>query len=223
MASTRPKRHDPPQPIVSNTHPASDTEQPAGSMTKYSMYYTPSRLNVSLHESRSPTPAKYYVQSKISFIDKPKLLMRKGDAKISPVVAFSVISAMPHHLEIGKGNFLQGSEDQVVRQYLLREKGLTHRSDYRLGISTDPEAAKIVELRWRKDMEKVARTAYDCVNEDGKVMAKMLSGGAFNWKKGGEVEVAENLDQGLKETLIISAMAIWALEAMALQSLLKGF
>ena len=191
-------------------------------MTRYNMYYTASRLNLTLHDGPRSTPAIYYMESDCSLI-KLLLLLRRGDAKTSPMVAFAKLHLTSRHMQIGKGDCRKDAGDQIVWEELRREKNLLVRSDYHFGTSEGGESGKRVEFDWRKNKKKLAKTVYDCLDRDGRTVAKIFSGGSFNWKKGGEVEILEELDEGLKEVLIVSALAIWAMEALNYKSLLQGF
>ena len=44
-------------------------------------------------------------------------------------------------------------------------------------------------------------------------MASMRSGGMTNLRKGGEIDIAQSLEEGLEYLLVASAMGIWAAEA----------
>ncbi|KAK3173418.1 hypothetical protein OEA41_006747 [Lepraria neglecta] len=200
-----------------------DTSEPASeAMTKYNMYYTASRLNLTLHDGPPSTPAIYYMESDCS-LSKLLLLLRRGDAKTSPMVAFAKLPLTSRHMQIGKGDCGKDAGDQIVWEELHREKNLLFRSDYHFGTSEGDESGKRAEFDWRKNQKKLGKTVYDCLDRGGRTVAKMFSGGGLNWKKGGEVEVLEELDEGLKEVLIVSALAIWAMEGLNYKSLFQGF
>lgn len=59
----------------------------------------------------------------------------------------------------------------------------------------------------------MGKTVYRCVDEGGRVVAGLLSGGMLNWKKGGEIEVADGVERKLEELLIVSVLAIFVAEA----------
>ena len=199
---------------------------PSEGMIKYNMYYTTSRLNVTLHEGGSSTPATYYLESNCSWT-KSLLFLRRGNAKTSPMVAFAKMPLTSRHIQLGKGDYhsQQKAEDQITWEELHRAENCFRRSDYQFGVTTggNEGLGKREEFDWRKDREKCAKTVYDCVDRSGRTVARLFSGGAFNWKKGGEVEILEGLDEGLRETVLLSALAIWFLEALCYQSLLKGY
>ena len=68
---------------------------------------------------------------------------------------------------------------------------------------------------WKRDTESFSKTVYRCVDDEGRVVASLLSGGMLNWRKGGEIEIAEDVvnDQGFEELLITGAAAIFYAEA----------
>ncbi|KAI4126726.1 MAG: hypothetical protein LQ341_006850 [Variospora aurantia] len=194
-------------------------------MTKYHMYYTASRMNVKLHKDDASTPAVYYLKSVYSWT-KLMLELRRGDTKASPMIAFAKLRMTSRHVQIGKGDNYsqQGPDNQIAWDELRRAKNIFCRSDYHFSTAEGSEMGKKTEFDWRKDRGKVAATVYDCVDKTGRAVAKMFSGGALNWSKAGEIEVAEEgLDEGLKEMLITSALAIWAMEAFAYQSVFQGY
>ena len=56
-----------------------------------------------------------------------------------------------------------------------------------------------------------------------KLCATSLSGGAFNWKKGGEFWIRKALDQDLVHLLLAGVLVIWTMEAFHYQSLRQAF
>ena len=193
-------------------------------MIKYNMYYTTSRLNVTLHEGESSNPATYYLESDCSLI-KCMVFLRRGNAKTSPMVAFAKMPLTSRHIQMGNGDYSQQKAgDRIVWEELHREQNCLRRSDYQF-TTTDgnDELGKRQEFNWRKDREKFAKTVYECLDGSGRTVARLFSGGALNWKKGGEVEVLEDLDERLRETVLLSALAIWFQEALCYQSWLKGY
>ena len=208
---------------ASSTSELTDTyaSAPTG-MTKYNMYYTTSRLNVTFHEGLASTPAVYYAESE-SFTLKPYFFLRRGGSKQSPMVAFVKFHMTSRHMQIGRGDFKKGAENQLIWEDLKREKSLLCRSDYQFGTSIGSETGGRREYRWRKDKGKVASTVYECLDDEGKTVAKLFSGGALNWRKGGELDVLNILDQGLREILMASALGIWTMEAFNYGSLVPGY
>ncbi|CAJ2500248.1 Uu.00g031010.m01.CDS01 [Anthostomella pinea] len=206
-----------------------DIAEPAAAagFKKYLMYYTASRLDVTLHLHTKSSPAMYYVQSKLTSL---MLLLRRGaDTRTAPVVAFAKMRAMSRHMLLGRGDYealqARSATDQIAWEELRREKSLLRRSDYVFNT-----AAAATAFRWRKDRNGALKTVYECVvddgaegGNDGRVVARLFSGGALNFKKGGEIDVAEGLDTVLEEMLLMSALAIWAMEALDYQSLRKGY
>ena len=211
--------------ISSATQETAATLTPASEgMIKYNMYYTTSRLNVTLHEGDSSTPATYYLESDCSLI-KCLLFLRHGNAKASPMTSFAKISMTSRHIQMGKGDYYQRkAKDQIAWEELHREKNTLRRSDYQFSTAEgSEELGKREEFDWRKDREKCAKTVYDCLDRSGRTVARLFSGGALNWKKGGEIEVLEGLDEQLREMVLLSALAIWFQEALLYQSWLKGY
>ena len=126
---------------------------------------------------------------------------------------------------LGKGDCQKDLEEQLIWEELKRDENLLHRSDYCFSTAVGNQTGQRAEFRWRKDKKQVGSTVYDCLDGDGKIVAKMASGGALNWKKGGEIHVLEEegvVDQGLEEMLLISGLAIWTNEAFQYRSLIKG-
>ncbi|RYP80974.1 hypothetical protein DL769_002191 [Monosporascus sp. CRB-8-3] len=189
---------------------------------KYHMRYTTSRMNVRMHLNSPSAPATYYLQTRVT-LKSPQLLLRRGGEKTSPVVSFGRLQNTSRHALLGKGDCQKQPEELLVWEELRREKNVFRRSDYQFGTSEGSRTGGRAEFFWRKDREKVLMTVYDCVDEDGRVVASMRSGGAFNWKRAGEIDIRDGLDQGLEEFLLISALTIWIYEAFAYQSLLQGF
>ncbi len=190
---------------------------------KYVMQYTTSRLNCRLHVGSMAGPVAYYLHTRVA-VRAPQLLLRRGDAKTAPVAAFCRLQTTSRHALVGRGDCEAQPERELVWEELRRDRNSLHRSDYQFGTSEGGGGrAGRAEFAWRKDRARLNRTVYDCVDEDGNVVARMLSGGAFNWRRGGDVEILEGLPQGLEEFLLITAIGIWAYEALSYQSLLQGF
>ncbi|RYO95617.1 hypothetical protein DL764_007639 [Monosporascus ibericus] len=189
---------------------------------KYHMRYTTSRMNVRMHLNSPSAPATYYLETQVS-LKLPQLLLRRGGEKTGPIVSFGKLKNTSRHALLGKGDCQKQLEEQLGWEELQREKNMLRRSDYQFGTSEGSRAGRRAEFFWRKDREKVLKTVYDCVDEDGRVVARMLSGGAFNWKRAGEIDIRDGLDQGLEEFLLISALTIWFIEAFAYQSFFQGF
>ncbi|RYP46501.1 hypothetical protein DL768_007297 [Monosporascus sp. mg162] len=206
--------------------------EPAKSgLKKYHLYYTTSRLDARLHLGSSASPATYYFETHMS-LASPQLLLRRGDSKSAPMVNFARLRPTSRHMLLGRGDYhalvQAGKQHQIAWEELRRDKNILRRSDYRF--STDEGGGggsetgrRRAEYRWCKNKEKALKTVYDCVDEDGRVVARLLSGGVFNWKKGGEIDVLEGVDEGLEGYLIMSALAIWVMEAFEYQSLLQGY
>ncbi|KAL8834788.1 MAG: hypothetical protein Q9176_007306 [Flavoplaca citrina] len=194
-------------------------------ITKYNMYYTTSRMNVTLHKGHASAPAVFYGHTDCS-LTKAHFCLRRGDAKTSPMVAFAKVFMTSRHMQLGRGDYhkQQETSNQFALDDLRRAKNLFCRSDYQFSTaqgSNNPD--KKAEFDWRKDRSKIAKTVYECCDSNGRTVAKMSSGGAFNWSKGGEIEVADDLDAGSTEMMLMSALAIWFMEALAYQSIFRGY
>lgn len=198
---------------------------------KYNLYYKIGWVDGTLHLGSPKTPPLYFFQSKLS-LSSPQLFLRRcipgEDEKNGPVVNFARMRTTSRHMVMAAGAYSKQADDagQIVWEEISRDKNTLRRSDYYISTSagdTSELGNNKTNLCWRKNMEKKLSTVYDCVKEDGTVVARLLSGGAFNWKKGGEFDVAEGLNRELEECLIMSALAIWAMEALNYQSLLCGF
>lgn len=195
---------------------------PKAGLKKYYMEYTTSRSNARLRLGSMTGPVEYYLQTKIT-LKAPQILLRRGDHKKAPVVAFCKLQNLSRHGLLGRGDCEQQAPEQLVWEELHRDKNVLRRSDYQFGTAEGSPSGARAEFSWRKDRGKINRTVFDCVDERGNTVARMLSGGAFNFNRAGDIDVAEGLSQGLEEYLVVSAAAIWAYEALAYQSLLQGF
>ena len=127
------------------------------------------------------------------------------------MVAFAKLHATSRHVLLGSGDYQKDPEERLVWEEMRREKFRLQRSDYEFDTSVGPGPRR--KYGWRRDKEHLTKTAYRCVDDAGQVVASMLSGGMFNWKKAGEIEIAEGLEKGFEELLIVSALAIFVAEA----------
>ncbi|KAI1244567.1 hypothetical protein MGN70_014442 [Eutypa lata] len=193
---------------------------------RYSLYYTTSRLDARLHLGSSTSPASYYFESKMA-LSSPQLFLRRGTDATAPVVNFARLQSTSRHILLGAGSYTKQAAEmgRVAWEELRREKNLMHRSDYHFstGVADDNNNGKKTAFCWRKNKDRILRTVYECVDENGNSVARLFSGGAFNWRKGGEIDTAEGLSQALEEYLIMSALAVWVMEAFDYQSLLNGY
>jgi len=158
-----------------------------------------------------------------SFLLTSKLALRTIDAssspsakalKSSPMVAFAKLSSLSgKHNSIGLGDFQHGLESDLVYEELTREKNVFQRSDYTFtaAAGNSTERRKYV---WVKDMKGKLSTSYECVGGGGRVVARMYSGGALNWKDAGRIEIADSVEKGLEELLIVGGLSIWAIEGI---------
>ena len=180
----------------------------SSAMKTYNMYYTTSRLNVKLYLGPSSGPCVYYGESTV-LTNKPMIQLRSGDSKSAPAVAYAKIQYLSRHVLLASGDY---------QEEMRRNKNRMARGDYEFGM---PDAqGRRRTYSWKVE-NHYAKTIYRCVDEDGQVVANMLSGGMSNWKKGGEIEVTEGLEKRLEEVLIVSALGIWAAEAG--WSVFKGY
>lgn len=190
--------------------PLSSQPTPFSAMKKYNAYYTTSRTNIKLDLGSSSEPCVYYGESTF-LTNKPQIQLRSGDSKSSPMVAFAKIHLTSRHVLLGSGDCQKDPEQSLVWEEMRRDKSRLQRGDYQFGTSVGLGPRKTYSWRVEKHLTK---TVYRCVDDAGHIIASMLSGGMFNWRKAGEMEIAEGLeDRRLGELLIVSALAIGWLEA----------
>ena len=182
-------------------------------MKTYNMYYTTSRTNVRLHLGTSPAaPCVYYGECTFMPTTKPNLKLRAGSTKRSPEVAFAKIHITSRNVQLGLGDYREGGGDGVVCEEMRRERFRLARSHYEFETDVGSGDGKRRTFGWRVE-NHYAKTIYQCVDEGGRVMANLRSGGMFNWAKGGEIDVVEGLERRLEELFIVSALSIFAAEA----------
>ncbi|KAI9713961.1 MAG: hypothetical protein M1820_000691 [Bogoriella megaspora] len=181
-------------------------------MKVYSMYYTAFKNNVKLYLGSSSDPCTYYGKTTV-MTKNPTIQLRSDDSPAGLTVAFAKFSWVSRHILLGSGDNARIAEDKIVWEKMNREKNKLRRSHYVFSTSVGSESGARREYRWRRDMDRLASTAYKCVDDQGDVVANMLSGGFFNWKKGGEIELADGVPKDLEELLIVGALAIWVAEA----------
>ena len=202
-----------------------DTNQevpPSQDMLKYNAYYTTSRSNATLHLGNAFSPAIYYLESEL-FTLKPWLFLRKGDSKKSPMVSFVRFHLMSRHMLVGRGDCQKDSELTVNWETLERERNILFKSGYGFSTVEGSENGELRRFTWNKVELVTAATIYECVNESGTVVGKLRSGGLFNWKKGGEMEVMKTLDEGLREIILATAMGVYFMEFVNYKSLRAGY
>jgi hypothetical protein len=198
-------------PTEYESHDAASSDRPSTTgMKKYNMYYTTSRTNVKIHRGNGSTPCLYYGQTTI-LTKQPQLQLRAGDSSSAPMVAFAKIHFTSRHILIGSGDFQKDPEGSLIWEEMHREKNVFRHSDYKFGSSIGAPTRR--NYTWQRDPSKKLGNIYTCVNDEGKVISIMRSGGMLNYKKGGEIEILEGLDQKLEELLMISSLAIWIAEA----------
>lgn len=213
---------------------ASSILEPAtAGFKKFRMYYTTSRTNVTFHLGRASesSPALYYLETK-ALGTGPQLLLRRGATKNDPIISYGRIpvfsSGQKMFMANGDPTGKKMDDLEPQCQLLRREKNMFRRSDYRVSFQGR-------EFGWRKDKSRHLKTVYDCVEftggdedngENAQVIARLFSGGAFNFKKGGELELLESSVEGnqdLESFLVMAAAGIWVFEAGYYRSLLQGF
>ena len=86
------------------------------------------------------------------------------------------------------------------------------RSDYEFDSSLGSSSGARKPYNWRRE-KSMTKTVYRCTDEEGQVVACLFGGGMTNWKKAGEIEIAEGVDKSFEEMLILGAMAIFCAEA----------
>lgn len=213
--SSQEQNHQPTDPFQDSL-PAHFT--PSSDMKTYNLYYTTSMTNFRLHLGHSSGPCMYYGEFSY-FTNKPQIQLREGDSKAAPMVAFAKLHFTSRNLLIGLGDYQKDPEERLVWEELRREKFRLQRSDYEFDTSVGSRARRTYS--WRRDKEHLMKTVYRCVDDAGQVVVSMLSGGMLNWKKGGEIEIVQDLEKALEELLMVSAIAIWAAEAG--WSVFKGY
>ena len=180
-------------------------------MKSYAMYYTTSRCNVTLHLglSSSSSPPTYYGKCSICayVTNKPHIQLKAGETRSAPVVAAAKLHTTSRNIQLGVG----GPAGSIVWEDMRREKLRLKRSDYEFDTSL-AEAGTQKSYSWGRE-KVMARTVYKCMDDEGKVVATLSSGGMVNWKKAGEIEVVEGMDKPLEQLLILGALAIWYAEA----------
>ncbi|RYP55903.1 hypothetical protein DL769_010028 [Monosporascus sp. CRB-8-3] len=187
------------------------------------MYYTVAYLNANIEIIWSQNHASYFFQWRLWSLSSPQLLLRRGDSKKGPIINFAKYSPISRTIELGKGDYTKQSKSQLTWEELRRDKNFLHRSDYHFTTAEGSKTGDTVTFCWRKNKQKFLRTVYNCVDEDRREVAKLFSGGMVNVAKAAEIDLLVGLDQALKEFLLMSALAVWAMESMELRSILPGY
>lgn len=185
-------------------------------MKTYKLYYTLSRLNITLHlSSTSASPATYYGESHWGgFVTKnPQLILRHGGTKTSPIVAAAKLHITSRDIQLCLGDYEIEHEKEVVWEDMRRDKNRLVRGDYIFSTAIGSVDGVPRTYSWRRDTEKFGRTVYNCVNEQGEVVARMASGGWLNWKKAGEIDVVEGLEEAMETLLLVGAGSVFFAEA----------
>lgn len=139
------------------------------------------------------------------------------------MINFAKYQPLSRNVQLGKGDYTKRPKSQLASEQLRRDKNFLRRSDYHFTTAEGSRTGDKTTLCWCKNKQKLARTIYNCVDEDGEVVARLFGGGMINVAKAAEVDILMGLEQGLEEFLLMSALAVWAMEAMALRSILPGY
>lgn len=185
----------------------------SNTMKTYNIYYTTSRLNAKLHLDSSSGPCNYYAESKLLTM-RPSLLLRAGNSKSAPLVASAKLAYHDRNIFLGcKDSQSNASPVDLTWEVMRRKHMRLVRSDYdfetSIGASMPGERTR---YRWQVTTEKLEhffKTLYCCFDDQGRVVARMRSGGMTNLRKGGEIHIAQSLEKDLEYMLVVSAMGIW--------------
>lgn len=183
-------------------------------MKTYTLYYTFSRLNVTFHRSSSSSPAEpavYYGEyACLGYVtNKPQIILRHGSTKNAPIVAAAKMHTVSRDIQLCLGDYERGD---VVWEDMRRDKTRLLRGDYTFSAAVESVGGSRRTYTW-KHAKKMGRTVYECVDNDGAVVATFASGGMLNWKKAGVIEVAEDVDGAIETLLLVGATAIFVAEA----------
>ncbi|KAJ3495423.1 hypothetical protein NLG97_g3406 [Lecanicillium saksenae] len=199
-----------------------DSESANIPMRTFNMYYTTFRLSATIHMGDSSSLPLYFLESSV-FTTSPSLYLRRGGKKSSPMVSFVKARWTSRQLILGLGDCTTGgNEGAQAWDTLSREKSNFRRSDYHVTVLSRDGSKGMRSLTWQKDKSKRFRTVYACLDENGQVVGRLRSGGMFNWKKAGEIDLAETLGESDTELLLAAAGGIWGVEAMNYQTWLSG-
>ncbi|RYP93544.1 hypothetical protein DL770_000286 [Monosporascus sp. CRB-9-2] len=187
------------------------------------MFYRVTYLYAYIHIIWSQNHASYFFQWRMWSLSSPQLLLRRGESKKGPMINFAKYHPLSRTIQLGKGDYTKQPKSQLAWEELRRDKNFLRRSDYHFTTAEGSKTGSKVTFRWRKNKQKYLRTVYNCVDEDGREVAKLFSGGMVNVAKAAEIDLLMGLDQGLEEFLLMSALAVWAMECMGLRSILPGY
>ncbi|KAH7325624.1 hypothetical protein B0I35DRAFT_420839 [Stachybotrys elegans] len=196
----------------------------SASFLKAVLLYTDMYTAAHIHLNTPSSHTDYFFQWKMWRLSVPQLLLHRGASKHGPVINFAKYKPLSRTMQLGLGDPSKRSEDgQLEQMELTREKNFMFRSDYQFSTSVGRKDGTSASFRWRKNRQMRFKTVYDCVDEDSQVVAKLFSGGMVNAEKGAEIELLIGLDQSLQEVLLMSALAVWAMESMEVRSILRVF
>ena len=186
-------------------------------MKTYKLYYTLARLNVTFHlsSSTSAEPATYYGETCWGgyVTNKPQVILRHGGTKTSPIVAAAKLHTTSRDIQLCVGNYENDHEKKVVWEDMRRDKNRMVRGNYVFSTAIGSIDGVPRTYNWKRDTEKVGSTVYNCVNDQGEVLAKVASGGMLNWKKAGEIDIVEGLEEAMETLLLVGAGSIIFAEA----------
>lgn len=194
----------------------------SANMIRYNMYYTTSRTNIRLHQDSPDRPCIYYAETTLMTVS-PRFTLRLGDSKTSPMIGLGRMHLTSEHMQIAVGT--EGDPEHKLQwENLRRGHFRLLRADYEFSASDASSAgAPRRTFAWKRKQNLVYKTIYRCEDEEGRVVASMLSGGMANWKKGGEIEVAQGLDKNIERLLIVSAVSIFMQEYVVGWSVFRGY
>ncbi|RYP40880.1 hypothetical protein DL767_001361 [Monosporascus sp. MG133] len=204
---------------VSHGMEANPVSKPAKiAFKKAVMFYTVVYVYAHIHIIWSQNHTSYFFQWRMWSLSSPQLLLRRGESKKGPMVNFAKYHPLSRTILLGKGDYTKQPKSQLAWGELRRDKNFLRRSDYHFTTAEGSKTGDKVTFRWRKNKQKFLRTVYNCVDEDGREVARLFSGGMVNVAKAAEIDLLMGLDRGLEELLLMSALAVWAMESFDLMS-----
>ncbi|RYP21389.1 hypothetical protein DL765_002290 [Monosporascus sp. GIB2] len=209
---------------VSHDLKANHVSKPAKiAFKKAIMFYTVAYFNGYIHTVWSQNHASYFFQWRSWSLSSPQLILRRGGSRKGPMINFAKYHHLSRTIQLGKGDYTKQPKSQLAWEEMRREKNFLRRSDYHFTTAEGSKTGDKMTFRWRKNKQKSLRTVYNCVDEDGREVARLFSGGVVNVAKAAEIDLLLGLEQGLEEFLLMSALAVWAMETMWLRSILPGY
>ncbi|RYP67499.1 hypothetical protein DL771_007199 [Monosporascus sp. 5C6A] len=209
---------------VSHGLEANHVSKPAKiAFKKAIVFYTATYINAHIRTVWSRNHAFYFFQWRMWSLSSPQLLLRRGESRKGPMIHFAKYHPLSRTIQLGKGDYTKQPKSQLAWEELRRDKNFLHRSDYHFTTAEGSKTGEKVTFRWCKNKRKHLRTVYNCVDDDGREVARLFSGGMVNIAKAAEIDLLLGLDRGLEEFLLMSALVVWAMEGMGLRSILPGY